>query len=342
VFSPLRTDRLLIRAVDLSDVEPLFERRNDPDVARAQAWATPYPRSEAEALVADTMAMEGPTTDEWWTVSIVLADTGETIGDLVVHLTNDGRTAEVGYTLASRHWGNGYAVEALEALVAWLFETLPLTRAWAMLHPDNRASAMVLERTGFLFEGHTRLSFWLGEDNSDDHIYGMTRPEWEAWRTRPLHPPTDVRLVPITLDNAWKVHELRTHKSQEAFVATMAESYADALFPEIVDGAPVVPWMRAVEADGELVGFVMLALVTEHHPEPFLWRLLIERLHQRRGIATRVLDLVADQCRAMGATTLLTSWGEGKGSPNPFYRSRGFEPTGRLVDGETEARMALV
>ena len=82
----------------------------------------------------------------------------------------------------------------------------------------------------------------------------------------------------------------------------------------------------------------MLALRSEHHPEPYLWRLLIDRLHQRRGIGARVLDLIAEECLGMGDTTLLTSWGEGKGSPRPFYLRNGFEPTGRVMDGETEGR----
>ncbi len=100
--------------------------------------------------------------------------------------------------------------------------------------------------------------------------------------------------------------------------------------------------MRAIEADRVIVGFVMLALSTPHHPEPYLWRLLVDRLHQRRGIASRALELVADECRAMGDSTLLVSWSEGKGSPRPFYLAHAFEPTGRVVDGETEARRALV
>jgi diamine N-acetyltransferase len=210
-----------------------------------------------------------------------------------------------------------------------------------MLHPDNRASAMVLERTGFLFEGHTRLSFWLGDDNSDDWIYGMTRADWAQWRDRPRTPPADVRLVPVTQENAAAVLGLRTHHSQQAFVAPMLDSFADALLPAIENGTPVVPWMRAIEADATIVGFVMLALTTVHHPEPYLWRLLIDRLHQRRGIASRVLDLVAGECRAMGDSTLLVSWSEGKGSPRAFYTAHGFVPTGRVVDGETEARLAL-
>jgi GNAT superfamily N-acetyltransferase len=137
------------------------------------------------------------------------------------------------------------------------------------------------------------------------------------------------------------VLKLATHKTQEQFVAPMCGSFADALFPEMVDGAPLLPWMRAVVADDVLVGFVMLALRTEHHPDPFLWRLLVDRLHQRRGIGGRILDLVSDECRRMGDENLVTSWVEGKGSPRPFYLAHGFEPTGRIVDGETEGRKRL-
>ena len=338
----LRTSRLVIRPVRPDDLDPLFERRNDPRVAALQAWETPYPRERAESIITDVLALDGqPVDGQWFMATVVEEATDEVVGDLVMHPTNGLRTAEVGYSLSTRHWGKGYAAEALEAFVAWILEALPVTRVAGMLHPDNRASAMVLERTGFLFEGHTRLSFWLGDDNSDDWIYGMTRADWAAWRDRPRTPPQDVRLAPVTHVNKAAVLALRTHHSQRAFVAPMLDSFADALLPDVVDAAPLVPWMRAIEADGRTVGFTMLALPTPHHPEPYLWRLLIDRLHQRRGIASRVLALVADECRAMGASTLLVSWAEGKGSPRAFYLAHGFEPTGRIVEGETEARLQL-
>jgi RimJ/RimL family protein N-acetyltransferase len=285
--------------------------------------------------------MEGPSNDEWWMAVVADGETGEVLGDLALHLTWQGRTAEVGYTLAREHWGKGYATEALQALIEYLFDGLGVTRVFGMLHPDNVASAMVLERCGLLFEGHTRSSFWLGDEVSDDWIYGMTRPDWETWRDRPRHPPEAVSLIEVTTENEGKVSKLATHKTQEAFVAPMCWSFADALFPEVVDGGPVVPWMRAVVADGEIVGFVMLALRTEYHPEPFLWRLLIDRRHQRRGIGGRVLELVAEECLKMGERSLLTSWVEGKGSPRRFYLRHGFLPTGKIVDEETEARKQL-
>jgi RimJ/RimL family protein N-acetyltransferase len=341
MVDPLRTERLELRAVQADDVEALFRRRNEPEVAALQAWELPYPRERAEGIIAAAAAMPGPADDQWWMLTVTLRSTGEVIGDLVMRATNERRTVEVGYSLASHAWGHGYAVEALEALVAWLMQALPVTRLEGRLHPDNRASAQVLERTGFRFEGHTRLSFWLGQDNSDDWIYGMTREDWAAWRDRPRSRPAEVRLAEITPGNVMAVRSLRTHHSQRAFVAPIRYSLADALVPEVVDGAPVVPWLRAIEADGTIVGFVMLALVTPAHPEPYLWRLLIDRLHQRRGIATQALALLAAELRGTGATTLVTSWVEGRGSPRPFYLAHGFVPTGRIVDGETEGRLQL-
>jgi RimJ/RimL family protein N-acetyltransferase len=341
VFTPIHTDRLLIRPFVASDVDALHARRNDPEVARWQTWTLPWPREKAETMVAEVMAMDGPANAEWWMATIVEAASDEVVGDLALNLTWDSRCSEVGYTLARQHWGKGYAAEAVTAIIEYLFETVGVTRVAGMLHPENPASAMVLERCGLVFEGHTRLSYWVGDDNSDDWIYGMTRPNWDAWRNRLRTAPTDVQLVEVTTENYSDVFRLRTHKSQEQFVAPMAVSFADALFPEVVDGAPLVPWMRAIEADGTIVGFVMLALATPHHPEPYLWRLLIDRMHQRRGIGRRAMDMVEDECRSRADGALLTSWMEGKGSPSVFYKGRGYEPTGRIVDGETEGRKSL-
>ncbi len=340
-FESIRTARLLLRPVRAGDAEPLTSRRSDPEVARYQNWVAPFPLDRADTLIAECLALGGPTDDEWYMLTI--ADAGDTAvhGDLVVHLSATGRTAEIGYTLAREAWGNGYAVEASEALVGHLFDVVGVSRVFGMLHPDNLASAMVLERIGMRFEGHTRASFWLGDENSDDWIYGMTRPDWEAWRARPRRRPDRVRLVEITTENLRMVRRLATHKSQERFVAPVAGSFGDALFPELIDGAAVMPWFRAIEADDELVGFVMLALTTEAHLEPYLWRLLIDRMHQRRGIGSMALDSVIDQCREWGDRTLLVSWVPGRGSPAPMYLARGFAPTGKIDDGEIEARLTI-
>lgn len=329
-----------MRQPTLDDVDDLYARRNDPDVAKLQDWEYPYPIEKARSLIESVIEMGQPTNEEWWLGIVTLHD-GEIVGDLAVNITWEGRTAEVGYNLNRDQWGKGYATEALIALVDYLFDERGVTRVFGMLDPENPASARVLERTGMLFEGHTKSSFWDGDVVSDDFIYGMVKADRDAWRDRPRSAPEEVSFIEVTADNFYDLAQLETHESQKNFVAPMLWSFSDALFPEVVDGAPLVPWMRGVIADGELVGFVMLALSSEHHPEPYLWRLLIDRRHQRRGIGHRVIEMIVDFCKERGDTSLLTSWEEGIGSPRPFYEGLRFEVTGRIVDEETEARLTF-
>lgn len=340
MFTPIHTERLVIRPMTLDDVANIHARRNNPDAARYQDWEVPYSLDRARSLVAHVVELGGPVTDEWWMAQVCLHD-GTVVGDLAVNLTWEGRSAEVGYTFEPASWGRGFATEALSALVDYLFDDVGVTRVWGALDPANPPSARLLERTGFLYEGRTRLSFWKDGEPSDDLIYGMVREDRDAWAGRPTSPPENVEFIEVDTENFERVADLKTHESQKAFVAPMLWSFSDALFPEVVDGAPVVPWMRAVMADDDLVGFVMMALATDHHPDPYLWRLLVDRMHQRKGIGTRIMAMVVDQCREWGASALVTSWEEGPGSPRPFYLGLGFEPTGRIIDEETEGRLAL-
>ena len=114
-FEPIRTERLLIRQLGEEDAEETWRRRNQPEVAELQNWTLPYPLEKAQAMAAENGAMDGPADGEWWMAVVADQQTGETYGDLALHLTWGGRTAEVGYTFAVEHWGNGYATEAARA-----------------------------------------------------------------------------------------------------------------------------------------------------------------------------------------------------------------------------------
>jgi GNAT superfamily N-acetyltransferase len=135
---------------------------------------------------------------------------------------------------------------------------------------------------------------------------------------------------------------LETFGWQRRLVAPNQRSLAQALLPGDDDtGHPIVPWYRAIEADGQLAGFVMVAAPTPSEPNPYLWRFMIDRRHQRRGIGRVALGLVVEQAVAWGADALLVSWVPGVGSPAPFYLAHGFEPTGEVDEDEVVARLAL-
>ena len=133
---------------------------------------------------------------------------------------------------------------------------------------------------------------------------------------------------------------------QEQFVSGVEASLSEALeYPE----ACARYW--AVYDGDKAVGFTMIS--DNIPPETldadptlvgpyFLWRLLIDSRHQRRGYGTATLDaVVAYLSGRPGAEALMTSAGQGEGSPQPFYERYGFVPTGEIHEGEVVLRLDL-
>ncbi len=335
----LHSHRLTIRVARQGDAAALTEYRNNPDIAKFQDWELPFTLERTLARLEQQVDRDDLTEGHW--ISFVMCTGDDVVGDVVAHIREGGGIAEIGYTLAPAHHGRGYASEGAAAMVDHLITNHSVQRIEATLDPRNVASMRVLERLGMQFECLARSAFKDATGWSDDLRYSMTATDHTAWMNRPRARAATVELVEITPDDAYLWDRLRTHHSQQQFVSPMAASFRDALFPETYQGGALVPWMRGVLADGERVGFVMLGMVTEHHPEPYLWRLLIDRMHQRRGLGSQVLAVLIEQLKDWGHSTLTTSWGQGRGSPEPFYLGHGFVPTGDMDDDEVIGRLQL-
>lgn len=338
--SDLRTPRLAIRIMRSTDATAFAAYRNDPLVAKHQLWDLPYTPADAAQELAGQDELTDLRLGGWTQLAVELRDTPGVLGDVCCHLDDTGAVAEIGFTFATEHQGHGYAREAAGALLTALFERPEVVRVTAELDPPNIPSQRVLEAIGLRFEALTHRSFlWRGEW-TDNLAYAVTRDEYDAWRA-PRSRVDAVELVPLTTATYRQYVTLETHYSQRRFVDSVLDSYGDALFPEVVDGAPLTPRLWGVDAFGEPVGFVMCSAVTPDHPEPYLWRLLVDRRHQGRGVGTATLAALVTLLRAEGVTSLRTSWVEGAGSPRAFYERLGFVPTGRLIDAEVEGRLAF-
>jgi diamine N-acetyltransferase len=149
-----------------------------------------------------------------------------------------------------------------------------------------------------------------------------------------------VSLQPITESNRAAVTALRVAPEQEQFVSGVADSMREAVEEP---GGRAIQW--ALCAAETPVGFVMISddVEGDGYIPQYLWKLLIDRDHQRRGYGTAALDLVADYFRRTGtASVMSTSAGQGDGSPIPFYERYGFVRTGDIVfDDEVLLRYRL-
>ena len=148
-----------------------------------------------------------------------------------------------------------------------------------------------------------------------------------------------VSLRPVTDANREAVEALSVRAEQRRFVSDVDESMLEAAREP---GARALYW--AVYEEETPVGFVMIADEVDD-PEyiaHFLWKLLIDHRHQRRGLGTATLDLIADYFRERGVEAMWTSAVEGDGSPVAFYERYGFTRTGELHGEEVLLRLQLL
>ena len=332
----LTTERLIIRPLSRSDITEFTRYRNDPDVARYQDWTLPYTRDLAHTVVDDADAVGVPTGGQWLQLGITDAS-DRLLGDVAVWLDDDELLAVIGYTLARHHQGKGYASEAVAALLDWLFTVCQDPPCLGHDRPAEPAiGAGARAQRVPLHRDRPRRPRVRGEW-TDDARFELLADDWRAWKRRP-GPPRRVELAEITPETVRRIGALDRGFSQRRFVSSVYQSYGDTLIAPDHDGEQVRPWYRAINADGEPVGFMMLAEPTADQPHPYLWRFMIDWRHQGRGIGRATLRELATLRAATGATHLLLSCVAGvPGSPEPFYRRLGFERTGHVNEwGETE------
>jgi len=166
--------RLIARRFTPRDVDAFTAMRNDPQVARYQAWET-YSRKQARIFLV-VLATRNPGDPGWFQFALEDKETGSFVGDCGLRIMeSDHRLAQIGYTVATLHWNKGYASEAITALTDYAFAAFPLHRITASVDPRNAASCRVLEKAGFVKEAHFRQSEWFKGAWADDVIYAKLR-----------------------------------------------------------------------------------------------------------------------------------------------------------------------
>ena len=151
---------------------------------------------------------------------------------------------------------------------------------------------------------------------------------------RELAPNAEVTLEEVTAENLRAVMRLNVKPEQEDFVAPNSVSIAQHCYTDEA-------WMRAIYADGEPVGFVLLSerrAVLRY----YLWRYMIDGRYQGLGFGAAAIRLVIDYVRTLpNATEMYVTYVPADGGPRDFYGGVGFVDTGVEHEGELEMKLSL-
>ena len=90
-----------------------------------------------------------------------------------------GQARGIRLFLQKKHWGQGYASEALAELLRYAFEEDGAWRVDGTCVADNLRSARVMEKCGLVFEGERRNYEWHVDSLKSRRYYGILKEEWE-------------------------------------------------------------------------------------------------------------------------------------------------------------------
>jgi len=172
----IKTDRLHLRPFQLGDVDDVFEYARDTEWARFLPVPQPYQKTDAEQFVARQVLQDGQDNQVW-----AIEYEGTVIGGINIGFDVKNQVAEIGYSVARKHWGKGFTTEAAKAVIDEAFSAgTDLRRIFARADARNTGSHRVMEKVGMTREGLLRQHALFRDGATDEVIYGILRSEWEA------------------------------------------------------------------------------------------------------------------------------------------------------------------
>lgn len=168
----------VVRYWSADDADALAPLANDRSIwlGLRDGFPHPYDIEDARRFLQTTNAMEPPR-------NFAIEVDGEVAGSIGYKPNTDVERvgAEVGYWIAPRYWGRGVATRALRLLSRHLFATNEeLRRLYAIPFATNLASARVLEKAGYTWEGTLRQSAIKDGRVLDQRMYSILRDELDA------------------------------------------------------------------------------------------------------------------------------------------------------------------
>jgi RimJ/RimL family protein N-acetyltransferase len=159
---------------------------SDPETVRYAGWG-PNSKEDTENFMKRVIASQKEEPRMNFELAVTLKEENTLIGGGRIS-ASDARHREgfIGYVLNRGFWGQGYATELAQALLAYGFDKLGLHRIYATCDIDNMGSAHVLEKIGMRREGVLREYRLQGENWRDQFLYAVLDHEWSYTKTHKL------------------------------------------------------------------------------------------------------------------------------------------------------------
>jgi RimJ/RimL family protein N-acetyltransferase len=171
----LQTERLALRAPGRADAKSIARLANDRRIAVNTARIPhPYGIEHAERFIGAVNRLDGGAT-------FLITLDGAPIGACSIEPREGG--PEIGYWLGVPYWGQGYATEAVRALIDYAFGGLQHEALQAGARVSNPASRRVLEKCGFQWTGVQLMRIRAINSAAPTDRFRLDRRLWESLKS---------------------------------------------------------------------------------------------------------------------------------------------------------------
>jgi len=177
-FPNLETDRLILRNVDMEDIDFIYRLFSNEKVCEYLYDEELFTnRNEAIAFIEWNSIPEEKGNNRW---VIVTKDENKKIGTCGYdYWDRTNNIAEIGYDLWYEYWGQGYMSEALKSAIKSGFNNMNLNRINAYVALENVNSIKLLEKLGFINEGIYREKHLFRGKYYDHYSFSLLKKDWE-------------------------------------------------------------------------------------------------------------------------------------------------------------------
>ena len=175
----LETDRLVLRPLSWDDLDDMFEFHSHAEVAKYNTIGIPSDKEVTRGIIRAAIEDQSNSIRSIYGWTVRLKDTNEFIGETGISSSNNRfKRAEIHYHISYDRWGQGYATEVAQRLIAFGFETLKLHRIEAGVATNNEGSIRVLEKSGMIREGLRRKILPIRGKWHDNYMYAILEDDF--------------------------------------------------------------------------------------------------------------------------------------------------------------------
>ncbi|MEO5879311.1 MAG: GNAT family N-acetyltransferase [Candidatus Eisenbacteria bacterium] len=139
---------LELEPLSVAHADAMFEVLADPELYRYMDNAPPPSVEHLRGLYERQVVGKSPDGSETW-LNWVIRRPGHPPMGYVQATVSSAHQAWVAYVLGRRHWGEGHAHAAMDAMLKHLSAARGVVRFLATVEVDNLRSIRLLERLGF-------------------------------------------------------------------------------------------------------------------------------------------------------------------------------------------------